>query len=86
MADAPDPELCAEYQADYKKAKIATETTKNKRKEAAAEMFQFCANLLSADSKYTRNKIVKEQMEADSFKDLQGVSKKRPKGTFVRVV
>ncbi len=39
LADAPDPELRAEYQADYEKAKFAAETTKNKRKAAVAEMF-----------------------------------------------
>jgi hypothetical protein len=39
-------------------------------------MFQFYANLLSSDAKYAWNKIVWEQMEADPFKDLQGVSRK----------
>jgi hypothetical protein len=37
-------------------------------------------NLLSLDAKYVWNKIVKEQTEADLFKDLQGVSKKGPRG------
>ncbi len=44
------------------------------------EMFQFYANLLSVDAKYTWNKIVKEQMESDPFKDLQGISRKGPRG------
>ncbi len=39
-------------------------------------MFQFYANLLSLDAKYVWNKIVREQTEADPFKDLQGVSRK----------
>jgi hypothetical protein len=43
-------------------------------------MFQFYTNLLSADAKYAWNKIIKEQMEADPYKDLQGVSKKGPRG------
>jgi hypothetical protein len=43
-------------------------------------MFQFYANLLSLDAKYAWNKIVKEQTEADPFKDLQGVSRKGPRG------
>ena len=43
-------------------------------------MFQFYTNLLSADAKYAWNKIVKEQTEADSFTDLQGVSRKGPRG------
>ena len=67
-------------QADYKKAKFAAETAKNKRKAAATKMFQFYANLLSADAKFAWNKIVKEQTEADPFKDLQGVSRKVPRG------
>jgi hypothetical protein len=43
-------------------------------------MFQFYANLLSLDARYTWNKIVWEQTEADPFKDLQGVSRKGPRG------
>jgi hypothetical protein len=39
-------------------------------------MFQFYAKFLSADAKYAWNKIIKEQTEADPFKDLQGVSRK----------
>ncbi len=48
LVDAPDTELCAEYHGDYKKAKFAAETTKNKRKAAATKMFLYYANLLSA--------------------------------------
>jgi hypothetical protein len=43
-------------------------------------MFQFYTNLLSLDAKYVWNKIVREQTEADPFKDLQGVSRKGPRG------
>jgi hypothetical protein len=43
-------------------------------------MFHFYPNLLSLDAKYTWNKIVREQMEADLFKDLKGVSRKSPRG------
>jgi hypothetical protein len=50
LADAPALELHAEYQADYKKAKFATETAKSKHKAAATKMFQLYANLLSADA------------------------------------
>jgi hypothetical protein len=50
-ADAPAPELCVEYQANYDKAKLAVETAKNKHEAAATEMFQFYANLLSLDAK-----------------------------------
>ncbi len=50
LADTPDPELSAEYEKDLEKAKFAAETPKNKKESAAKEMFQFYANLLSADA------------------------------------
>jgi hypothetical protein len=80
LANPPAPELCAEYKADYEKAKFAAETAKNKRKAAATKMFQFYTFLLSLDAKYAWNKIIKEQTEADLFKDLQGMSRKDPRG------
>jgi hypothetical protein len=80
LADAPDPELHTEYQADHEKAKFAAEATKNKCKAAATKMFQFYANLQFVDGKYAWNTIVKEQTEADLFKDLQGMSRKGPRG------
>jgi hypothetical protein len=80
LAEAPAPELCNKYQALYNKATFAKETAKSKRETAATEMFQFYTNLLSSDAKYAWNKIVQEQMEADPFKDLQGVSRKGPRG------
>jgi hypothetical protein len=80
LAAAPAPELREEYQADYEKAYFVIETAKNKREAAATKMFQFYANLLSSDDKFMWNKIVKEQTEADPFKDLQGVSRKDPRG------
>jgi hypothetical protein len=43
-------------------------------------MFQFYANLLSLGAKYAWNKIVWEQTEADSVKDLQGMSRKDSRG------
>ncbi len=80
MANATALELCAEYKAIYKKATHAKETTKIQKDAAATEMFQFHANLLSSDAKYTWNKIVREQTEADPYKDLKGMSKKGPGG------
>jgi hypothetical protein len=80
LANAPAPELRLEYQANYGKANFAKETTKNKPEAAATKMFRFYANLLTLDAKYAWNKIVKEQMEANPFKDLQGVSRKGPRG------
>ncbi len=83
MSNAPAPELCNEYKALYDKAIFAKETTKNKKEAAATKMFQFYMNLLSSDAKYTWNKIVREQTEADPFKDLQGVSRKGPRGLLL---
>jgi hypothetical protein len=80
MADAPDPELCAIYQQDLKKAKEAAEAAKDKEKFAANEMFWFYGNLLSADAKYAWNKIVKEQTVSDPYMNLQGISTNKPRG------
>ncbi len=80
LANALAPELCKECQVIYKKASFAKETTKNKREAAATKMLHFYANLLSLDAKYTWNKIVKEQTEAEPFKDFQGMSRKGPRG------
>jgi hypothetical protein len=59
---------------------FAKDTAKNKREAAVTKMFQFYANLLSSDAKYAWNKIVREQTEADPYKDLKGVSRKGPRG------
>jgi hypothetical protein len=79
LYDAPAPDLHKEYKALYEKAMFAKETTKNKKEAAATKMFQFYANFLSSDTKYAWNKIVREQMEADLYKDLKGVSRKGPR-------
>jgi hypothetical protein len=63
-----------------RKPSLLQRPPKTSAKATATKMFQFYANLLSADAKYAWNKIVKEQMEADPFKDLQGMSKKGPRG------
>jgi hypothetical protein len=41
---------------------------------AASKMFTFYSNLLSPESKYSRNKIVGEQTESDLYVNLQGDS------------
>ncbi len=74
------PEICKGYKAIYKEAILAKETAKSQKDAAATKMFQFYANLLSLDAKCAWNKIVKEQMEADQFRDLKGVSRKGPRG------
>jgi hypothetical protein len=65
---------------DLEKAKEAAENAKAKAESAAKDMFQFYANLLSVDAKYSWNKIVQEQTQSDPYTDLQGVSKKGPRG------
>jgi hypothetical protein len=80
LANTSTPELCKEYQIVYDKASFAKETTKNKCKVAATKMFQFYCNLLSLDAKYSWNKLIWEQTEADPFKDLYGMSMKGPRG------
>jgi hypothetical protein len=80
-ADATAPELCAEYKAIYEKATHAKETAKIQKDAAATKIFQLYANLfMSLDAKYPWNKIVWEEMEADLYKDLKGMSKKGPRG------
>jgi hypothetical protein len=80
LSGASAPELCKEYKAIYEKAILAKETAKNQNDAAATKMFQFYANLLSSDAKYTWNKIVWEQTDMDPYKDLNSVSRKDPRG------
>ncbi len=56
------------------------ETAKIQRDAAATKMFQFYAIFLSSNVKYAWNKIVREQTEVDPYKDIQGMSKKGPRG------
>jgi hypothetical protein len=80
MADTSEPKLHAIYQRDLEKAKFATETAKAKEEFTAKAMFRFYGNVLPADAKYEWNKIIKEQMASDPYVDLQGISKKGPRG------
>jgi hypothetical protein len=72
--------LQAICQFDLKKAKEAVENAGAKAESAAKDMFQFYANLLSVDAKHVWNKIVQDQMQSNPYMDLQGVSKKGPRG------
>ncbi len=47
---------------------------------AAQEMFQFFMNFLSVDAKYAWNKIAHEQTQSDPYTNIQGVSRKGPRG------
>ncbi len=73
-------DLCEEYKPSMRKPFLQKRLTKTKKDAAVTKMFQFYANLLSLDVKYALIKIVREQTEADPYKDLKGVSKKGPRG------
>jgi hypothetical protein len=77
-AESPDPEMQANFLLDLKKAKEAAENAKGEMIPPANKMFQFYANLLSVEAKYTWNKIIQEQTQSDPYIDLQGVYE-RPK-------
>ncbi len=66
--------------SDIEQAKEATEKAKAKVELAAADMLQLYLNLLSIDAKYVWNKIVHKQTQSDPYTDLQGCSKKGPRG------
>ncbi len=80
LANTSAPELCKEYQTIYYKASFVKVKAMNKLEAAATKMFQLYNNLLFLDAKYSWNKIVQEQTEANPFKDLHGVSRKGPRG------
>jgi hypothetical protein len=79
-ADASKSGLQAIYQLDLMKSREAAENARAKVESAAQDMFQFYTNLLSVDAKYAWNKIVQEQTQSNPYMDLQGVSKKGPRG------
>jgi hypothetical protein len=43
-------------------------------------LFHLYTNLLSVDARYAWNKIVQEQTNADPYTDLQGLTRKGPRG------
>ncbi len=43
-------------------------------------MFQLYANLLSIDARYAWTKIIQEQTNANPYTDLQGLTRKGPRG------
>jgi hypothetical protein len=66
--------------AELKQAMGAAEEATTKRDKAAEDMFQLYANLLSVDVRYAWNKIVQEQADVNPYTDLQGLTKKGPRG------
>lgn len=78
--DQVAPALRAEIEAELSSAQEAAVEAKNRAELAANDMFQLYANLLSVDAKYAWNKIVHEQTASDPYTDLQGCTKKGPRG------
>jgi hypothetical protein len=72
--------LLTTIKAELKQAMEAAEKATTKRDTAAEDMFQLYDNLLSVDTRYTSNKIVQEQTNADHYTDLQGLTRKVPRG------
>jgi hypothetical protein len=70
----------AGFQADLEKAKKAIEDAKGRITASASQMFAFYLNLLSPESKYLCNKIIRKQTESNPFVNLQGVSVEGPRG------
>jgi hypothetical protein len=72
--------LRAVIKAELKQALEAVEEAMTKRDKAAEDMFQLYANLMSVNARYAWNKIVQEQTNADPYTDLQGLTRKGPRG------
>jgi hypothetical protein len=60
-ASPTDPALQTDIVSEIKQAQEATDKAKAKGEQAAVDMFQLYANLLSVNAKYSLNKIVHKQ-------------------------
>jgi hypothetical protein len=80
--DAPrtDDQMKADFSSDLEKAKKVQRFAKGAMTAAAAKMFAFYLNLLSPESKYAWNKIVREQTESNPYVNLQGDTLQGPRG------
>jgi hypothetical protein len=72
--------LRAAIKAKLKQALEAVEEATPKRDKVAEDMFQLYANLLSVYTRYAWNKNVQEQTNANHYTDLQGLTRKGPRG------
>ena len=79
-SSASSTALHADIVAELKQAVEAAEEATAKRDKAAEDMFQLYANLLAVNTRYAWNKIVQKQTNADPYTDLQGLTKKGPRG------
>jgi hypothetical protein len=66
--------------AELKQAVEAADKATAKNEKVDEDMFQLYANLLSINTRYMWNKIVQDQTTADPYRDLQGLTKKGPRG------
>ncbi len=76
--------LRAVIKAELKQALEAAEEATTKCDKATEDMFQLYANLLSVDARYAWNKIVQKQTNADPYTDLQGLTRKGPRGMLCK--
>jgi hypothetical protein len=81
-ASPADPALQADLVSEIKQAQEAADKAKTKGEQAATDMFQLYANFLSVNTKYMWNKIINEQTASDPCTNLQGCSKKGPRGLW----
>ncbi len=58
----------ASFLSDLEKAKQAQKIVKGAMDAAASKIFLFYLNLLSPESKYAWNKIIREQTESNLYK------------------
>ncbi len=66
--------------SDLEKARLAQRTAIGAREVAAGQMLAFYSNLLSPESKYAWNKIVRKQTEGNPYVNLQGDTLEGPRG------
>jgi hypothetical protein len=66
--------------SEIKQSQEAADKAKAKGEQAAADMFHHNVNILSVDAKCAWNKAVDTQPASDLYTDLQGCSKKGPRG------
>jgi hypothetical protein len=73
-------DMKASFLSDLEKAKQAQKIAKGAMTAAAGKMFLFYLNLISPESKYAWNKIVRKQTERNPYVNLQGDTLEGPRG------
>ncbi len=80
IAPAVKDNMKASFLSDLEKAKQSQRLAKGAMTVAASKMFSFYLNLLSPESKYAWNKIVRKQTESGPYVNLQGDTLEGPRG------